>query len=130
MKILKTATILFLTAFVLGGCSHSTARYYPNVEGPMDEKYFADLAKCEALAEQRRYQHDDVGKTPLGGSGFGGIYDGPEDAITDGVGDGVTWGLETRGSRDIRNEMYERGMYKSVVCDCMKLRGYKVVEKD
>jgi hypothetical protein len=130
MKILKTTTILFLVAIILGGCSHSTARYYPIVEGPMDERYFADLAKCEAFAEERRYQNADVGKTPLGGSGIGGISDGPEDAITDGTGAGVTWGLGTRGTRDLRNEMYEREMYKSVVCGCMKLRGYKMVEND
>lgn len=125
MKTLKATAILFLTTILLWGCGHTAARYRPIVDGPMDQKYSADLADCQALAEKRSYMNDDVKTKALLGSGIGGVTgvlsDGLEGAIVGAAaGAAIGAGSQAWVTRDER---------RNIVCECMRLRGHRVVEK-
>lgn len=136
-NILKKHTVNLLLCSVVGlsGCAGGGAAYTPIIDGPVTENYYQDLATCQSLAQQRRYDNADVRTNAVIGAGLGGLAaladndkgrrghhdeDGFEEfalgALIGAIFGGGARALETREER------------KHIVLNCMSGRGYRVLE--
>lgn len=130
LKILNSNQTLTMVATIIGAsfltaCAGGGAAYRPIIDTPSASAN-ADLADCQALAEQRSYDNEDTRTGALVGAGLGALFymldPGPDDA-EDALGAaalGAALGgggaaLETRSDR------------KSIVMNCMAGRGHRVV---
>jgi hypothetical protein len=107
----------------LSACSGTGSEYEPVVDGPRDEKYLADLAKCRALSKQSAYVGGKTQTDATIGAGLGGVVG----AISDGwegllVGLGV--GAALGGGASAYDNIEKR---EEIIGNCMTGRGHKVV---
>ena len=116
------AVCLMLT---LWGCGHSGAHYQPIVDGPKDDTYFSDLKACQALAQEKSYLNDDVKSEAILGTAVGAVIGGLSDDWEGAAVGAVAGGLITGGGKAWETR-YDRS---AIVCECMRQRGHRVVEK-
>ena len=115
MKKLTFTTALAATTCFLGGCMATGAEYRPIVDSKNPQKYEADLAECQQLARERKYNNADTGvRTAMGGA-VGAVFDGLE---------GAAAGAATGAGGSVLVTVQER---KAIVRSCMAGRGHKVV---
>ncbi len=121
-KLIAIVCLLSLTACGVG------SNYRPIVDGK-NAKYETDLSACQGLAAQREYMNDDskietglsAGAGALGGAAIGaGSGHAGEGAVA-----GLAIGLLAGA---IGSSMKDKEEQKSIVINCMKGRGHKVIE--
>jgi len=126
-RLLMAVGIAAMTASVLlslGGCGNTGADYAPILDGPTDPAaYKADLSACQTLARERGYWNDDVLNDGLMAGAVGAVVGALSDQAAGGVAGAAIGGLVGAGGRAWET-MDER---KSIVRDCLKGRGYRVV---
>ena len=111
-------------ALVFSGCATGGAKYEPIVDGPRDAAYQSDLQDCQTLAEQKRYDGEEVRTGAAVGAGLGallGLIDGG------GAGDaaaGAAVGASIGGGGSALEVREERA---EIVKRCMTGRGHRVV---
>jgi len=122
-KIKTGCVIAALTG--LSACAGGGAAYVPILDRP-SASADADLADCQALAEQRSYDNADTRTGALIGAGLGGLvglsnsYDGDFD---DFVGGALIGGALGGGSAALQT----REERKHIVLSCMAGRGHRVL---
>ena len=116
--------LILLSCLGLGACGHSGAHYRPIVDGPRSPAYEADLKACQALARERGYFNDDVKSEALLGAGIGTVVGAFSDGF-EGAAVGAALGGAAGAGERAWWTRYERS---TIVCECMRGRGHKVVE--
>ncbi len=121
-KAVLTICLLSLTACGAG------SGYRPIVDGK-NAKYESDLSACQGLAAQREYMNDDskietglaAGAGALGGAAIG--------AGSGNTGEGAIAGLVVGAlAGAVGSSMKDKEEQKSIVINCMRGRGHKVIE--
>jgi len=117
-------TVIAIVPLILAACEGTGASYRPIVDGPMDARYEQDLQDCQEVAAQREYvSGDSATNTGIGaavGAAIGAITGGLSGAAK-GAGVGAVGGAG--GSALSVKEQRKR-----IVINCMRGRGYRVLE--
>lgn len=116
LTILSALPLLAATA-----CAEFGSDYQPILDGPVDAAFQSDLAGCQALARNQSFNEDTVGAAVAGGV-VGGVLGNHESSVTSAEGAlaGAAFGL-------IGGLIDETEKRQSIVLECMKGRGHRVV---
>lgn len=121
VKVAVTAAVLAVTT----ACTSMNAGsgHRPIVDGGDLSNYEADLAQCQAVAEQREYMNDETKSDAAIGAVLGALAGAGGDS-GDIVGGAVVGAAVGAGGKayDVRTER------KNIVINCMRNRGYNTVE--
>lgn len=119
---MRNKTMFVTLPFIaITACAEFGSDYVPILDGPESATYQSDIAGCQALARAQSFDEDTIGAAVVGGV-FGGALANHEGEITSAEGalvgavfgliGGLVEGTETR---------------KSIVLECMRGRGHRVV---
>lgn len=114
-----------LSVSLLSGCSamQTGAAHRPIIDGPINAKYESDLAQCQTAAENRSYFNSEVQQDALIGTAVGALVGAGGD--TGSIVGGAAAGAVIGGGSSALDTRTER---KNIVINCMRSRGYKVLE--
>lgn len=120
MKLIYTIALCPLIA--LSGCAGLGADYIPILDGPPGQSYQSDLNACQSLARNQQQIRQETTGATIAGAVVGGViaeYGGGATAI-----EGIVIGALTGFFGGTFEAADQR---KSIVVECMKGRGNRVV---
>ena len=119
---MRTLTIFMILPFLTASaCAEFGSNYTPILDGTINAAYQTDLEGCQDLARNQSLSEDTIGAAVVGGV-FGGALADHEGDMTSAEGAlvGAAFGL-------IGGMIEEADTRKSIVLECMKGRGHRVV---
>lgn len=119
---MKQYILLAGLSLSITACAGSSARYVPIVDGPQNAQFQADLAACQSVAQQKKFNNGDVRTEALVGAVFGAVAGAVEDS-SDAVGGAIVGAAFGGGER----AWEVRGERKNIVINCLTNRGHNVV---
>jgi len=111
---MKQYILLAALSLSITACAGSSARYVPIVDGPQNVQFQTDLAACQSVAQQKKFDNGDVRTEALVGAVFGAVAGAVEDS-SDAVGGAIVGAAFAGGER----AWEVRGERKNIVINCL-----------
>lgn len=116
-----STTLMKIPLLAAAACGEFGSDYEPILDGPKSTTYASDIQSCQALARDQSFGENTIGATVIGGV-VGGALDEQSGGVTstEGVLIGALLGV-------FGGVIDETGQRQSIVRECMKGRGHRVV---